>query len=440
MPESTGLAGTIRNAGRLVPVVAFYSVQGGVGKSTLATKFAELVTMAPGREGRRPNVLLVDLDVDTNGTTFRLAGNRRPNYRTVHDTIQQRDASAAQAIPVTGAVPFMDTFERDGGMPSARPARGQLYLVPAAPPATAGIYDVAAEIDKKTLVSLLADMIQTLVRMHDIACVVIDCAPGVDPYTAAAAAIADFPLLIGRNEPTTFQQIWELPERFREWYSEFQPARQRVIINAVAVQETFRERSIQYSVLDYIPLVSDVIHETEGLPENKRNVFRMLLFEKWVVDIIEKVLHGMEHLIPTADDVLSDEWNDRLERLSRCEQAPAVRRLKLLGHARWVGAALAVLGILLISAHQLFSGLPASLTNWGIAAALAGFALAGIGWYADNRQRRITDAAKALVMAGPEGVFEELQRGASHRKELDELEKLADSIPKRAAGRMMELK
>lgn len=396
--------------------------------------------MAPGREGRRPNVLLVDLDVDTKGITFRLAGNRRPNYRTVHDTIQQRDASAAQAIPVTGAVPFMDTFERDSGTPSTRPARGQLYLVPAAPPATAGIYDVAAEIDKKALITLLADMIQTLVRLHDIACVVIDCAPGVDPYTAAAAAIADFPLLIGRNEPTTFQQIWELPDRFREWYSEFQPARQRVIINAVAVQETFRERSLQYSVLDYIPLVSDVIHETEGLPENRRNAFRMLLFEKWVVDIIEKVLLGMEHLIPTAHDVLSEEWNDRLERLSRCEQAPAVRRLKLLGKARWAGVAIAVLGILLIGVHQVFSGIPASLTNWGIAVALAGLALAGIGWYADSRQRRITDAARALVAAGPEGVFDELQSGASHRKELDELEKLADSIPKRPAGGMVELR
>jgi cellulose biosynthesis protein BcsQ len=57
------------NRGHRVPVVAFYSIQGGVGKSTLARKFAELLTVAPGREGSKPNVLLVDLDVGAQGLT-----------------------------------------------------------------------------------------------------------------------------------------------------------------------------------------------------------------------------------------------------------------------------------------------------------------------------------------------------------------------------------
>src|SRR5436853_7247629 len=97
--------GGIRDSeGREVPVVAFYSVQGGVGKSTLARKFAELVTIAPGREGRKPNVLLVDLDVEAQGLSFRLAQGLRPNFRTIHEVIAERNIAVAQAITVTGAV------------------------------------------------------------------------------------------------------------------------------------------------------------------------------------------------------------------------------------------------------------------------------------------------------------------------------------------------
>jgi MinD-like ATPase involved in chromosome partitioning or flagellar assembly len=425
-----GMAGKIHNAGKLVPVVVFYSVQGGVGKSTLASKFAELVTMAPGREEHNPNVLLVDLDVGAQGLTFRMAGNVRQNYHTIHDAIRQRDASMAQAIPVTGAAPVTSTLEASRNGPGAGRVRGQRYLVPAAPPGAVGLYDVAAGIDKKTLVDLLTEMIQTLVHTHDIACVVIDCPPGLDPYTAAAAAIADRPLLIGRNEETSFQQIWELPDRFREWYSEFQPARQRVIINAVAVTETFGPRSKRYSVLDYIPLVSEVIQDTEGIPEESRNDFRMLLFEKWVIDIIQKVLHGMDYLIPNAPDVLGEEWADTLRQLNYSERAPAIRRLRLLGHLRWAGAALAVLGVVLVGVRQVVNGSPASLTNWGILATIAGLALAGIGWYAEVRRQRTLSAARALVMAGPDGVFKKIQGGESDRKDLEDLKKIADSVPK----------
>ena len=92
MPEYDTTSTAIVNRGQEVPVVAFYSVQGGVGKTTLARKFAELVTLAPGREGRRPNVLLIDLDVEAMGLTFRMAKGIRQTVRTVHDVFAERKA------------------------------------------------------------------------------------------------------------------------------------------------------------------------------------------------------------------------------------------------------------------------------------------------------------------------------------------------------------
>lgn len=415
------MMGRIHNQSQHVPVVAFYSVQGGVGKTTLARKFAELVTVAPGREGRKPNVLLVDLDVEASGLTFRLAQGLRQNFRTVHEVFAERNVTVAQAITVTGAVSLAS------GNP---PHRGQLYLMPAAPPEAKGLFDTIASIDKAELFRLLLDTIKALVMQYDISCVVIDCAPGANPYTAAAATLADVPFLIGRNEPTTYEQIRVLPERFREWYDQFQPARQRVIINAVTVRELYDLRAQQYSVFDFIPLTTDVILETEGL--HRTGSLRMLLFEKYIVDIIKQVFVGMSHLIPEAPEVVGQEWIKVLKKLNRCEEAPKVRRLRPFRHLRWVGAALVVIGIALVGLHRVFDDLPATLTSIGIVGAIAGVLLAAGGWYAESERQRILTASRNLVIGGPDEVFRKLKEGRSHRRELDEMKKLADTIPAEA--------
>lgn len=414
----------ILNQGQPVPVVAFYSVQGGVGKSTLARKFAELVTVAPGREGRKPNVLLVDLDVEASGLTFRLAQAMHQSFsrfKTVHEVIAERNVTGAQAKDVTGAVSLAS------GNPSPR---GQLYLMPAAPPEAKGLFDTIATIDKTELYKLLKDMIEDLVIHYDISCVVIDCAPAANPYTAAAAALATVPFLIGRNEPTTYEQIRVLPERFREWYDRFQPANQRVIINAVSVKELFDSRAQQYSVFDYIPLTSDVILETEGL--SRTGSMRMLLFEKYIVDIIKQAFVGMSHLIPEVPEVLGQEWIEALNRLERCVEAPKVQRLRRFRHLRWVGVALLVIGVALVGLYQFFEDLPATLTKIGIVTAIAGVLLVAGGWYTESERQRILTAARKLVFGGPDEVFRKLKEGASHRRELDEMRKLADTIPTEA--------
>lgn len=407
--------------GQQVPIVAFYSVQGGVGKSTLARKFAELVTIAPGREGHKPNVLLVDLDVDSAGLTIRLTQGLRQNVKTVHEVMAQRNITAAQAITVTDAVSLAS------GNP---PHRGKLYLMPAAPPEAKGLFDVLANVPKDDLFRLLQDMITALVRQYDISCVVIDCAPGANPYTAAAATLADIPFLIGRNEQATYDQIRVLPERFREWYDQFQPANQRVIINAVSVKELFEKRATQFPVLDYIPLTSDVILETEGL--SRTGSLRMLLFEKYIVDIIKQVFVGKNHLIPEAPEVVGQEWIEVLNKLERCDEAPKVRRLRPLRHLRWVGVALVVTGIALVGVHQAFDDLPAMLTNIGIVCAITGILLAVGGWHAESERHRILMAAQKMVLGGPDGIFRKLKEGASHRRELDEMRKLADAISEEA--------
>ena len=419
MPEYDTTSTAIVNRGQEVPVVAFYSVQGGVGKTTLARKFAELVTLAPGREGRRPNVLLIDLDVEAMGLTFRMTKGIRQTVRTVHDVFAERNVAAAQALNVTNAVSL-------GG--GNLQQRGELFLMPAAPPEATGLFDVLATIDRQELARLMLDMIRNLVLQHDISCVVIDCAPGANPYSAAAATLADFPLLIGRNERATYEQIRLLPERFREMYPSFHQAKQRVIINAVAVRELFDARAQQYAVFDYIPLIADVIHETEGLPAAES--LRMLLFEKYIVDIVKQIFVGKNHLIPESPEIVGQEWIDALQRLERCEEAPKMRRLKPFRHFRWIGGALLLIGIALAVLPRFFKLLPSWLPNTGIAMIIGGLVLAIIGFWVQSERNRILAAARELVLAGPDAILRSLEAGMAHRRTLNEMRKLAETIPK----------
>lgn len=417
MSDNQIAAGRIRNIrGQEVPVVAFYSVQGGVGKTTLARKFAELVTLAPGRDGYKPNVLLVDLDVETEGLTYRLAQRERAGFKTVHEIIAQRNVAVAQAMDMTVAV----------ALASSAAQRGKLYLLPAAPPEAQGVFDTIAGIDKEELLELLTNTVQSLVKQYDISCVVIDCAPGSNPYSAAAATMADVPLLIGRNEPATYEKVRLLPERFREWYPQFQPARQRVIINAVSVREIYEQRAQEYAVFDFIPLTSDVIHETEGLP--RTGSLRLLLLEKYLVDIIQGVLHGMNHLIPAAPDVLGPDWLDALKKLERAEEAPRLQRLHAFRYLWWVGIGLLVVGLALTGVHQIFDIGGGGLATVGILFAVVGLLLAAGGRYCEVQRRRTLLQVRALIDGGPDEVFRKLQEGASHRAELEEMKKLAATV------------
>ena len=408
----------IRRDRQTIPIVAFYSVQGGVGKTTLARKFAELVTLAPGRDGHKPNVLVIDLDVGAGGMTHRYG--IRHYAKTVHEMFAQRNVANAEAVDLTANVALSSASGQ-------QQRRGHLFLLPAAPPHAKGLFETLANIDRQELLQLMQDLIRTLVHQYDISCVVIDCAPGADPYTAAAAALADVPLLIGRNEQATYMQISQLPERFREIYPQFQPAKQRVIINSVAVKDLFETRKEQYAIFDYIPLVSDVIHETEGLMLG--GSFRLLLFEKYIVDIIRQVFVGRTDLIPETPDVLGQEWIEALARLQRCEEAPKMRRLRAMRHLRWIGGAIGVLGALLMASEKIWHGAPPWLFKDGLWALIAGLVLFIIGWISQSERHRILASARELVLNGPDHVFRKLQEGTTHRRSLEAMRKLADTVP-----------
>jgi hypothetical protein len=97
-----------------------------------------------------------------------------------------------------------------------------------------------------------------------------------------------------------------------------------------------------------------------------------------------------------------------------------------------MGVALILIGIALVGSRQVLDNLPSALTNIGIVGVLAGVLIAAGGWYAESERQRILTAARKLVFGGPDEIFRKLKEGASHRRELNEMKKLADTIPAEA--------
>ena len=81
-----------------------------------------------------------------------------------------------------------------------------------------------------------------------------------------------------------------------------------------------------------------------------------------------------------------------------------------------------------MGAHQVFNDLPKTLINIGIVPSIVGILFIVSGWYTGSERQRLLTAARKLVSGGPDEVFRKLKEGASHRRELDEMKKLADTI------------
>src|SRR5205085_12358403 len=94
----------ISREGREIPVIAFFGAKGGVGKTTIARLFAELVISASDQSGRHPNVLIIDFDVDHRGLTVSMASDIIYNCPTVHEQIATNNATGADAVDVSRSV------------------------------------------------------------------------------------------------------------------------------------------------------------------------------------------------------------------------------------------------------------------------------------------------------------------------------------------------
>ncbi|MCX5673868.1 MAG: AAA family ATPase [Planctomycetota bacterium] len=472
----------IMRNGHRVPVVAFFGTKGGVGKTTIAREFAELVTGAKVA----PNVLIVDVDVHNRGMTVDLTKQTPISCKTVHDYIASKNVSDVEAVDMTHTI--------EGSQSSS----GRLFFIPSSTPEAGHVFDESAKIGPQKLLEILFGVVKSAVETYECDCVVIDCGPIIDPYTAAGATLADREFLIGQNEPISFSNLKFYPNRIREFYSDFSTTKMKLIINKVRGWERLRERELQEDVFHAIPFTMDIVDVSEGLAASDE--MKMLMFKDHIAQIVEKVFKpDHPELIPSRKSILPQRWESLMANVDRLEKAPPIRRLGLMRLALPVGLlALAVGGFLFYAgsterhrlqnrawASEVVSALEKAIAaaqaagqamaaqlqealtkvkeadpvdanaleqaiafaeekglreaptikhldttneNIGIGVALGGLLVVSIGVSCCQSRRRYLTALQTIRKDGAKGIMDRLSN-RSARKTFDKLLKMADALP-----------
>lgn len=315
----------IMRQGRAVPVVTFFGAKGGVGKTTVSKRFAELVTLAESA----PNVLLVDGDVFHHGMTTLMKQTSLVSCKTLHDYVASRNTSIVEAARLT--------------VEGAQAGSGQLFFVPASEPEADHVFAKEAEINPEELLQILYDVVAKAVEKYDCSCVVIDCGPIIDPYTATSAMLADRAFVIGQNEPISFASLQSLPKQIKEFHPDFAQSKINLIVNKVRGWEMLEERRQLQSIFAAIPFTLDIVDASEGL--GSTNQMQMMIFEDHIAQIIEKTFKG-DHLelIPAKHNMLPPEWGSLVQNPENLERAPAIKRLGMLRLLLPIGLLVLVVG------------------------------------------------------------------------------------------------
>jgi len=319
-----------------IPIIVFFGTKGGVGKTTITSKFAEFVSYGKGN----PNVLMIDLDVDHRGLTVLWTKGLGFSCKTIHDYMLEQTDQLEQLVDVS------DYKKRpDHG--------GRLYLIPSAHKDSAFIFQTTANLDYENLVSTLIELIKKSIELYDISFIVIDCGPIINPYTAAAAHIADHAFIIGQNEAISYQSLSNYPFKIKEFYHNFNSSKMSVILNKVRgkVQEG-------YDVFAVIPFTIDIVDFSEGL-ENI-DTFRLALFDKHIQNMIEKLFKHQEIYVPEFSRILPPELATITSRIPQYRNSRKYKRLKLGGTVFVLMFIVFLLGIV----AKMFSEQINNFMNW----------------------------------------------------------------------------
>lgn len=153
------------------------------------------------------------------------------------------------------------------------------------------------------LVNKIIDLIKWAIGKYNISCIVIDCGPIIDPYTAAAAHIADRAFIIGQNEPISYQSLKNYTNKISEFYDEFKSSKMGIIINKVRAADR-----VPPDVFLSIPFTMEVIDISEGIEDI--NQIRLSLFNSYIQQIIYEVFQNNKMLIPPKEVALNSELRD----------------------------------------------------------------------------------------------------------------------------------
>lgn len=317
------------------PILAVMGTKGGVGKTTIAARMAELIAEAGN------NVLIIDFDISDAGSTIFHAGRQRtaipPTIRTALDHVlpyskrkisnesSHLDDSLCQVTPLYLA-------EKEG--------TGQIYLIPSRPLqlTITGKWEAIADIEAGRRSDILLDELDNILRRatpaYDVDCVIIDCGAEFNPLVSAAFFRATHGFIVTLPNPEYFHSVQNIKEEHRARYPDTQIRNIHTIVNRTVSGEDVK-RLEPFHPIGFVPDDPQLYEDwTRGTPDFNLGYDNVSLE---ILNILARTLGSMHpHLLPDPIDIWIAPWmkqiNDR-KLPQRILNAPEFKRKTNLG--RW---------------------------------------------------------------------------------------------------------
>lgn len=227
-----------------IPILCFTGTKGGVGKTTIARRFCELI------HGSMSNlsVLYIDLDVFNLGAKILY---KLKNSKTFHDYIKNKETDIVELHCVT------DDKQKNN----------YLYVLPSAHYNTYAeeANSIANSIGYEKLLALVSDLITNAIDRYGINIVVFDCCAITNSYTAAAAMLSSTVFLIGEDGEhleISATGFFKNPMDIRSYYKNFDSNKIVFVLNKVNNVNSFSkmfEKKPDFIIMnkESIPMTGD---------------------------------------------------------------------------------------------------------------------------------------------------------------------------------------
>jgi cellulose biosynthesis protein BcsQ len=290
------------------PVIAIMGTKGGVGKTTIAARMAELIAETNN------NVLIIDLDVEGIGSTRFHCDRAKTPFPTVK-TVWDYLLPYSQGVSVD--ISSSDERLWDVTVPYLKEKNlGKIYLLPACPSEwTIDPYNVVANIPAEKRNEILLKEVNAMLQRaamadDDIGCVIIDCGAQFNPLVSAALYIANYGYVVAIPDSISFNNITDICRVHQARYPKTDVRKIRIIVNRTA-SDADRERWAFYHPVGFIP----------DNPDLQKHFFEDSLYFDLGYDdisleiqrILVRTLQGKDSsLVPNEVDVWIAPWMSQI--------------------------------------------------------------------------------------------------------------------------------
>jgi cellulose biosynthesis protein BcsQ len=359
-----------------VPILAFFSVIGGVGKTTIANVVGDLAAVAP----KGPNVLIIDMDVHSMGTTVhRTRGHF--TCRTIHQHMIQKDSirpEDVEAEDVTNTIsrPAVIQDNQPGGLVGepGNWGKGRVYVIPCGTMEDYYAFHEQAAVSNAQVKQNLDSVIKFAVKKYNISLVLIDCSAIVDGFNAAAARVATYVLIIRDPNPECQLFLEVVRPRLQAFYPDFDGGKLYMVMNKAGSTVTGADR--YFAIIPFTPALVDTTVFVDATE------VQLMLFHADILEMMKRAFkEKYPDLIPEDRVVVPRPWLELVKRAPHLRKSLRLRLPWLL-----IGAGLAAIA----AWAGVRYGLDVDASALGVLLVAGIISIVGGGWfwnhYKDHRK------------------------------------------------------